>query len=149
MTLVKFGQGNTNKGFKTTYSDVFESFFNNDQLLSKSAVNRIPAVNIAENENEFQIEIAAPGLNREDFKINLVNDQLSVSAGKKDENPEVTGNKKFNRREFNYSVFTRNFTLPETADSNKIQAEYKDGILLIHIFKKEKSKNQSREITIG
>lgn len=149
MTLVKFAQGNTNKGFKTTYSDVFESFFNADQLLSKSAVNRIPAVNIAENDNEFQIEIAAPGLNKEDFRINLEKDQLSVSAGKQDEDPVRTGNKQYNRREFNYSVFNSNFTLPETADSNKINAEYKDGILFIQISKKAELKIQSREIIIG
>jgi len=149
MTLVKFAKGNTNKGFNSAYNDVFESFFNADQLLSKSAVNRIPAVNIAENENEFQIEIAAPGLNKEDFKINLEKDQLSVSAGKQEENQEVIGNKKYNRREYNYSVFSRNFTLPETVDTNKIQAEYKDGILFIYISKKEELKIQSREISIG
>jgi len=149
MTLVKFAQGNTNKGFNTTYSDVFESFFNIDQLLSKSAVNRIPAVNIAENDNEFQIEIAAPGLNKEDFKINLEKDLLIVSAGKQDEDPGTAGNKQYNRRDFNYSEFNRNFTLPETADSNKIQAEYKNGILFIQISKKAELKIQSREIVIG
>jgi len=149
MTFVKFAQGNTNKGFKTTYNDVFESLFNADQLLSKSTVNRVPAVNIAEYDREFQIEIAAPGLNKDNFKINLEIDQLSVSAIKQDENPETLGNKRYNRREFNYSEFARNFTLPETVDTNKIQAEYKDGILFIKISKKAELKIESREIVIG
>jgi len=149
MTLVKFAQGNTNKGFKTTYNDVFDSFFNADQLLSKSTVNRIPAVNIAENDNEFQLEIAAPGMNKEDFKINLEKDLLSVSAGKQDDNSGSTEKKQYNRREFNYSVFTKNFTLPETVDTDKIKAEYKDGILFILISKKAELKIQSREILIG
>jgi len=148
MTLVKFAQGNTNKGFKTTYNDVFDSLFNADQLLSKSTVNRIPAVNIVENEIEFQLEIAAPGINKEDFKINLEKDQLSVSAGKQDDK-ESEEKKQYNRREFNYSVFTKKFTLPESVDTNKIAAEYKDGILFIHISKKAELKIQSREIIVG
>jgi HSP20 family protein len=149
MTLVKFAKGNTNKGFNATYNDVFESFFNVDQLPSKSTVNRIPAANIAENDNGFQIEIAIPGLNKEDFKINLEKDQLSVTTGRQNEDSGTAENKKYNRREFNYAVFSRNFTLPETVDINKIQAEYKDGILLIQIPKKAELKIQSREIVIG
>ena len=67
MALVKFANGNTNKVFKPVYNDVFESFFNADPFLAKSTINRHPAVNIAENENEFHIELAAPGLKKEDF----------------------------------------------------------------------------------
>jgi HSP20 family protein len=149
MTLVKFAKGNTNREFNATYNDVFESFFNADQLPSKSTVNRIPAVNIAENDNEFQIEIAAPGLSKEDFKINLEKYQLSVNGGRQNEIPGTAENKKYNRCEFNYSVFSRNFTLPETVDINKIQADYKDGILFIKIPKKAELKIQTREIIIG
>jgi HSP20 family protein len=111
--------------------------------------NSIPALNIAEYDHEFQIEITAPGLVKEDFKINLEKDQLSVSAFKMDDNQETERNKQYNRREFNYSEFARNFNLPETVDVNKIKAEYKDGILLIPITKKAELKIQTREILIG
>lgn len=148
MTLVKFAPVNSNKVLKSTYNDLFESFFNTDQLLSKSIISRVPAVNILENENEFTIEIAAPGLKKEDFKINLEQDQLSVSALKVEGSNEDNSTKKYNRREFNFTDFTKTFTLPETADSNKINAEYKDGILLIQISKKEELKIQAREISI-
>jgi HSP20 family protein len=149
MAIVKFANGNTNKVFKPAYNDVFESFFNADPFLSKSTLNRNPAVNIAENENEFLIELAAPGLKKEDFKINLEQDMLSVSAESKEEKAELDEAKKYNRLEYNYSSFLRTFTLPETADHAKISAEYKEGILYITIAKKEEAKIQSREILIS
>lgn len=148
MTLIKFANGNTNKVFKPAYTDVFDLFFNSDPFLSKSTVNRTPAVNIAENDHEFQIELAVPGLKKEDFKINLEQNQLSVSAEKKDEKTEADDTKKYNRREYCYSSFTKTFTLPETVDQHKILAEYKDGILHINVAKKEEAKILSREILI-
>jgi HSP20 family protein len=117
--------------------------------LTKSTLIRNPAVNIAENENEFHIELAAPGLRKDDFKINLEQDLLTVSAEKKEEKTELDDSKKYNRLEYNYSSFMRTFTLPETADHAKITAEYKDGILYINVAKKEEAKIQSREIGIS
>ncbi len=149
MALVKFANGNTNKIFKPSYNDVLESFFNTDPFLAKSNLIRNPGVNIAENENEFHIELAAPGLKKEDFKINLEKNLLSVSAEKKEENTEMDEAKKYNRIEYNYSSFMRTFTLPETADHSRISAEYKDGILFISVVKKEEAKILSREITIS
>jgi len=149
MALVKFANGNTNKVFKPVYNDVFESFFNADPFLAKSTINRNPAVNIAENENEFHIELAAPGLKKEDFKINLEQNLLSVSAERKEEKTESDETKKYNRIEYNYKSFMRTFTLPETADYAKISAEYKEGILFISVVKKEEAKILSREIAIS
>ena len=106
----------------------------------------VPAVNIAETENEFEVELAVPGLNKEDFKINLDKNVLSVSAEKKTETTDET--KKFSKREYNYSSFTRSFTLPETADASKIEADYVNGILKLTIAKKEEAKFQSREIAV-
>jgi HSP20 family protein len=148
MTLVKFAQGNNNKAFKGAYNDLFETFFNSDHFLPKSIINRVPAVNILENENEFQIEIAAPGLKKENFKINLEQDHLTVSVETEQLSSNENMAKTYNRREFNYSQFSKNFSLPESADSNKIDAEYLDGILLIRISKKEEIKFQTRAITI-
>lgn len=106
-------------------------------------------MNISENENEFHIELAAPGLKKEDFKINLEQDLLSVSADKKEENSKSDETKKYNRKEYNYSSFLRTFTLPDTANYENIVAEYTDGVLYITVAKKEEVKVQSREIAIS
>ena len=149
MALVKFANGNSNKVFKPVYNDVFESFFNPDSYLSKSNLDRIPAVNISENETEFHIELAAPGLKKEDFKISLEQDSLSISAEKKEESSKSDETKKYNRKEYSYSSFLRTFTLPESADQENIVAEYTDGVLCVKVAKKEEAKVQSREIVIS
>jgi len=145
MTLVKFANGQKNHGVNPFFNDVFDSLlsesFWNDKLAS-----RVPAVNIAETENEFHIELAAPGLKKEDFKISLDKNVLSVSAEKKTEN--VNEGKKYSKREYSYNSFVRSFTLPETIDHNNIEAEYTDGILKLTVAKKEEAKIQSREIAV-
>ncbi len=148
MALVKFANGNSNKVFKPVYSDVFDSFFNSDSFLPKSMIARIPAVNIAENEVEFHIELAVPGLKKENFKINLEQDQLTISVEGKTDHSELNEAKKYNRVEYNYSSFVRSFTLPESADPSKIEAEYRDGILYISVAKKEEAKILTREIVV-
>lgn len=144
MTLVKFNNGHKNNVVNPFFSDVYNLL--NDSALGEKFATRIPAVNIAETENEFEVELAVPGLKKEDFKINLEKNILTVSAEKKAE--EVNESKKFSKREYSYSSFTRSFTLPQSADQNKIEADYADGILKLTIAKKEEAKIQSREITI-
>lgn len=148
MTVVKFTNGQKNGALKSPYTDIFGSLFNPDPYLSKSLVTRIPAVNISETESAFHIELGTPGLRKEDFKINVENDQLMISADRKPEVSEVPDGKKYNRREFNFNSFTRTFTLPETADQASIQAEYIDGVLLLTVGKKEEAKIQVREISV-
>ncbi|WP_183565073.1 Hsp20/alpha crystallin family protein [Mucilaginibacter sp. SP1R1] len=145
MTLVKFNHGLKNNTVGPFFNDVFDSILN-DSFLGDKLVARVPAVNIAETENEFQIELAAPGLKKEDFKINLDKNVLTVSADKKAENVEE--GKKFSKREYSYNAFTRSFTLPESADHSKIEADYTDGILKLIVAKKEEAKFQSREIAV-
>jgi HSP20 family protein len=144
MTLVKF-----NNGLKTNanpfFNDVFDSILS-DSFLSDKLVTRVPAVNIAENDNAFNIELAVPGLKKEDFKINLDKNVLTIAAEKKNENNAET--KKYSKREYSYNSFVRSFTLPETADYAKIEADYTDGILNLTIAKKEEAKFQSREIAV-
>jgi HSP20 family protein len=144
MTLVKF-----NNGLKTNanpfFNDVFDSILS-DSFLSDKLVTRVPAVNIAENDNAFNIELAVPGLKKEDLKINLDKNVLTIAAEKKSENNTET--KKYSKREYSYNSFVRSFTLPETADYTKIDADYTDGILNLTIAKKEEAKFQSREIAV-
>lgn len=145
MTLVKFANGNKNQAVNPFFSDVFDSIFN-DSFLSDKLASRVPAVNISETEGEFHIELAAPGLKKGDFKINIDKNVLSVSADKKTEN--VQEGKKYSKREYSYNSFTRSFTLPELADQTKIEAEYQDGVLKLSVAKKEEAKNQTREIAV-
>jgi HSP20 family protein len=144
MTLVKFNNGQKN-AVNPWFSDVFDSIIN-DSFLNDRFVSKVPAVNIAETENEFHVELAAPGLKKEDFKINLDKNVLSVSAEKKTEN--VEDGKKYSKREYSYNSFVRSFTLPESADQGKIDAEYHDGVLKLTVAKKEEAKVQTREIAV-
>ena len=94
----------------------------------------LPAVNLIENKNSFSIEIAAPGFDKKDFLIELDNYNLTVSLEK-----EVNENVKYFKKEFDYSSFTRSFKLPKYADLNKIDAEYKNGILHLSVYKKKEA----------
>jgi len=109
----------------------------------------LPAANIKENNDEYEIELAAPGMKKEDFKINLDNNLLTISSEKQEDKEEK--NKDYSRREFHYQSFQRSFTLPERdVDQEKVSAKYHDGILSIHIPKREEAKAKPvREIKIS
>ncbi|RYE31300.1 MAG: Hsp20/alpha crystallin family protein [Sphingobacteriaceae bacterium] len=145
MTLVKFNPTKNTTPANPWFSDVFESVFN-DSILTDRLVSRTPAVNIAETDGNFQIELAVPGFKKEDFKINIEKNVLNISTEKKNE--EIQEGKKFSKREFSYAAFTRSFNLPETVDHSKIDAAYVDGILKLTVAKKEEAKVQSREIAV-
>lgn len=144
MTLVKFGKEAKNGFVNPFFNDVYSVL--NDSFVNERAAFRTPAVNIAETDAQFEVELAIPGLTKEDIKINLDKNVLSVSADKKTET--VDENKKFSKREYNFSSFSRSFTLPESADQSKIEADYVNGILKLTIAKKEEAKFQTREIAV-
>jgi HSP20 family protein len=96
-------------------------------------------VNIKESTDEFEVELAAPGLDKKDFNIELNNDMLTISSEKKIEN-EIKEGQQFARREFSYQSFSRSFTLPNTVDNDKIRAKYENGILRVSIPKKDEAK---------
>ncbi len=135
MTLVK-KNGNL---FPSLMSDFFDAdrFFA-PRWLEKEFEQNIPAVNVKESNTEFNIEFAAPGFNKSDFKINVESNVLTISAEKKEE--KKNENEKFTRREFSYNSFSRSFTLPQTVNADKIDAKYNDGILKLNIPKKEEVK---------
>ena len=123
---------------------LFDRFFENDMFdwsnRNYSNTNTtLPAVNIKEDEDGFEVEMSAPGLDKKDFKIELNNSVLSISSEKKAENETKEG-QQFTRREFSYQSFSRSFTLPETAEGEKIKAKYENGILSVSIPKKEEAK---------
>lgn len=129
------------------FSRFFEDFFNDEPFFPSSWMNRVPAVNILENKDSFSVELAAPGLNKNDFKINLENNLLTIECSKEDKKEEK--DERFTKREFCYSSFQRSFTLPNTIDTNKIDAKYEDGVLKINLPKKEEAKEKpARQISI-
>ncbi|RZL05538.1 MAG: Hsp20/alpha crystallin family protein, partial [Pedobacter sp.] len=108
--------------------------------------NKVPGVNILETEDSYKIELAAPGLTKEDFQINLKKDTLSVWAERKA--LEGADQKDYTRKEFDYNSFARSFVLPESVDAEKISAEYVNGILNITIGK-DVAKLQEKEIKVS
>ena len=146
MTLVKFNEGKSKGGLlRPGFDDIFESIMN-DTFISDRMVSRVPAVNISETDGHYHIELAAPGLKKEDFKLNLDRDVLTISAEHREEKPE--NDKKYNKREYSYTSFVRSFTLPDSADDEQIEAEYADGVLQINVAKHEEARTASRQIEI-
>lgn len=126
------------------FDDIFNpSYF--DEADYSAGRPTMPSVNISETENDFKLEVAAPGMKKEDFNIEVNDNVLSISSEKKEEHKD----EKFTRREFSYEAFQRSFTLPKTVDDGNIEASYNDGVLEIKIPKKEEAKKQSpRQINI-
>ena len=130
--------------FSNQYPSLFDRFFDND-LFDWSNRNfsltntTLPSVNILEDDNGFEVEMAAPSLEKGDFKIELNNNILTISSEKKLENETKEG-QRYTRREFSYQSFCRSFTLPETAEGDKISAKYENGVLKVSIPKKEEAK---------
>lgn len=131
-------------------SNIFDDFFGGDFFPNPVPQNRrtVPAVNVKENEDEYFIEVAAPGMNKDDFKVEVNNNVLTISC-EQEEKKEENG-KGYTRREFCYSAFRRSFAIPRNeVDESKINASYKDGILQITLHKREEVKPKpSRMIEI-
>lgn len=121
----------------------FDQLFNQllnvpaQKVVNRKAVAQRPAVNVIEADDHFRIDVAAPGLNKEDFKVEVENDTLTISAKKEE---VATEGETFTRREFKYLEFERQFHLPETIDVNQITATMKNGILSLNLAKKEEAK---------
>ena len=128
--------------FSKSYPSVFDRFFDTD-LMDFSSRNfsstntTLPSVNIRERDDRFTLDFAAPGFAKEDFKIELNRNLLTVSSEKKFENEQNEG-EEFTCREFSYQSFRRSFTLPESVDGERIEAKYENGILSVQLPKREK-----------
>lgn len=131
-----------------TYNDDFFGRNSLSSFFSDGADYSVPAVNIKENEKNFEIEVAAPGLSKADFTINLEKNILTVSS-EKEVNKEAEQDY-FMRKEFSYNSFRRSFSIPETIDTEKIKASHKNGILKIELPKQEEAKlKHKQEIKIA
>jgi len=139
MNLVKFNHN--------PFVNSFLRDFNNDLFTAETkSRGDIPAVNIIEEEKQFVLELAVPGMKKEDFKINLENQVLTISKEEKEEKEEKKEN--YSRREFYFNSFSRSFSLPKIVVADKIKADYKDGILMLSLPKDEKA-TLTRQISVN
>ncbi|MEM7551573.1 MAG: Hsp20/alpha crystallin family protein [Bacteroidota bacterium] len=123
----------------------FDDFFTKDLLDwpgSFTDGGTLPKVNIMESADNFEVEMAAPGMKKDDFNIELDNDNLIIEAEIKKEDEQHSENGRYNRKEFSYTSFKRSFYLPNTIEIDKIKAKYHDGILSLVIPKKEEAKRK-------
>lgn len=125
---------------------VFNDFFDDAWMPAKFS-GTTPAINVSEDEKAYKVEVAAPGMTKEDFNISVDNDDLVISMEKKTDNKDENKSKKYLRREFSYSKFEQRLTLPDNIEHGDISAAMSDGVLTISIPKKvevEKAKNAQR-----
>ncbi|MBS1502857.1 MAG: Hsp20/alpha crystallin family protein [Bacteroidetes bacterium] len=142
-TLVK----SKTSGFPSLRS-MMEDFWNPDRFLGRALFSgeTLPAVNIKDNRNHYQVEVAAPGYNKDDFKIITENGLLTISAETSSEQKEEKEN--YTRREFSRTSFTRTFTLPDDVQADHIDAKYRDGLLTLELKKSAKSVSAKKEVKI-
>ena len=138
MSLIKRGNGGL-PTLRTMFSDLWDvdKFFDTPFFKTEN----LPAVNVEETDDSFVMELAAPGMDKEDFNISVENGCLNISSEKKEETEEKKKN--YTRKEFSYSSFMRSFNLPESVDQDKINAQYQNGILKVMVAKKEEAKTSA------
>lgn len=141
MSIIKW---NRNSDF---FPSILGEIFNEEVFNKVSNRVSMPAVNLVESDNSYEIHLAAPGLKKEDFKISLENKVLTISSEKSTENEELED--KFTRKEYSYSSFSRSFTLPENTDIEGIEAKYEKGELRLNLPKKEKTTDRLIEVSVS
>ncbi|KAF2339741.1 MULTISPECIES: Hsp20/alpha crystallin family protein [Flavobacterium] len=142
MNLIK-RNANQHRGLPHTFfDDVFgRELFNWENKNFSTTSTTLPSVNIRETAEHFEVEVAAPGLEKADFKVTLDGNLLTISSEK--ENKQTIGQENFTRREFSYQSFQRSFELPKNVvDEEKISARYVNGLLHLSIPKKEQAKQK-------
>jgi HSP20 family protein len=132
--------GLTLPGFPSWVDDLFNNNFGSEFTRNFNTGMTLPSVNIKDNADDFEVDMAIPGLKKSDFEINVDNHILTISAETKMETDVEEEN--YTRKEFGYSSFKRTFTLPESVNSDKISAKYNDGILKVIIPKLEEAKKK-------
>lgn len=135
------------------FPSVFDEFFkpwngwfnNGDHFWNKSL--SVPAVNISESKDHYEVSLAVPGMKKEDFKIDVQGDMLTISSEKEESKTEKE--KKFTRKEYSYSSFSRSFNLPDEVNKEKIEARYENGVLILSLpFNGEIRKEAAKQIAV-
>lgn len=131
-----------------TIPNIIDHFLNRsiNEFIGADYTLTVPSANIVEHDNDYQIVLAIPGLQKSDFNIKIEKQHIFISVKK--EIVKIPDGVSLKRKEFDYSNFTRNFLLPDTVDSNKVRAEYNDGLLTVTLEKKVKTTEEVRNIII-
>jgi HSP20 family protein len=146
--------------FNNNFPSLIDEFFGRDmdQLFNWPVSNwpssrvgsNVPAVNIREDDDKYSLEVAAPGMKKEDFNVLLEDGLLTVSTEQKQENQQQDERRAYTKREFSYHSFSRSFRLPNSCEQEHIRARYADGVLHLEIPKKEEAKRKApRQIEIS
>lgn len=128
-----------NEPIPSVFDDFFKpwnEWFENGGMTGRML--KVPAVNITADEKEYQVALAAPGLKKDDFNVDMTGNMVTISS-EKEESKEDT-DKRYTRKEYSYSSFSRSFTLPEDVNRDKIEARYEDGVLTLVLPRKEEAK---------
>ena len=143
MTLTK-RNGSLFNNLPTLFNDFFDrEFLNWGESNFSNTGTTIPAVNIRETKDDFVVEMAAPGMKKEDFKIELDGSLLSISSERSSNQVEENNDERYSRREFSYESFQRSFTLPkDVVEADRLKARYENGVLRLEIPKKEEAKQK-------
>ncbi|MBQ0734787.1 Hsp20/alpha crystallin family protein [Aquimarina celericrescens] len=143
MSLIKF-----NKSRFPWFNDRIATWLDTDDFFADDFFVRdrnLPAMNVKEHKDDFEIELAVPGFSKKDIEVTMENDMLHIRA--KSSKEEVEEDEEYTRREFNYNSFDRMLQLPTSVDQNeKVKAKYKDGILTLNLIKKEEAKEPPKRI---
>jgi HSP20 family protein len=139
----------TNGGL-VPFRSMLSDFFKTNDFFEDGFGNRdwIPAVNVSETEKSYDIDVAVPGMKKDDFKVRVDRGMLTISAEKKEEKEDKQKN--YTRQEYNYSTFSRSFTIPDDAKEEDIKAHYEDGVLKLSIARKALAPAaKSKEIAVA
>ncbi len=135
-----------------TFDNLWNDFFSDDFRVADRSrrLNTMPAVNVKEDENAYTLEVAAPGLSRDDFSVEVDHNVLTIASKYEDKHEEQDEDGNYTRREFRYHAFSRSFTLPDTVDSEQISAKYDNGLLHVALPKRAEARTKpTRTIEIG
>ncbi|SEW01877.1 HSP20 family protein [Chryseobacterium wanjuense] len=143
MSIVKRNNGSLLPANRTLFDDFFSrELFNWGNNNFSSTLSTLPSVNIKENPENFEVEVAAPGMEKQDFQITLDGNFLTISSAKKNQQEENNDN--YTRREFSYQSFQRSFELAKNVvDEDRIEAKYENGVLKLIIPKTEDAKKKA------
>ena len=140
-----------NGGFFPVVNTFFDDILSTKDIFDWTDKNftaigsNLPSVNLKETDDKLEIDMAVPGMKKEDFKVEIDNNMLTISSEKEEQKEETRKKDNYIRKEFNYQSFFRSFSLPEYIDENKVEASYKDGILHVTIAKKEGAKKKANK----
>jgi HSP20 family protein len=131
-----------------SFRTLTEEFWNTENLFDYAFLRKetLPAINIKENDENFEIEVAAPGYQKKDFKIDVQNGVLNISAETSERKTEEEDN--YTRKEFSYSAFNRSFTLPDSVNEENVHARYENGLLFLKLKKAEVKQPKKNMIPI-